>query len=57
MQPFALSIRSNVNIQTTKFKVQHPKPFFFVKIIQTYETKRALIGFLLTPFWLAKDAL
>jgi hypothetical protein len=57
MQPFALCIRSKVNIQTTKFNVQNPKSPFFAKIIQTYETKRALIGFLLTPFWLAKDAL
>jgi hypothetical protein len=57
MQPFALSIRSKVNIQTTKFNVQNPNSPFFVKIIQMHETRRALIGFLLTPFWLAKDAL
>jgi hypothetical protein len=50
MQPFALSIRSKVN-------VQNPKSPFFVKIIQIHDTIRALIGFLLTPFWLAKDAL
>jgi hypothetical protein len=29
----------------------------FVNKIQRQEVKRALIGFLLTPFWLAKDAL
>jgi len=29
----------------------------FVNKIQRQEIKRALIGFLLTPFWLAKDAL
>jgi len=57
MQPFTLSIRSKVNIQTTKFNVQNPNSPFFVKIIQIHETIRALFGFQLTPFWLAKDAL
>ncbi len=63
MQPFALCVKSKlcseliaqiikVKVQTSKFKVSS-----FVNKIQRQKIKRALIGFQLTPFWLAKDAL
>ena len=57
MQLFALYVRSKFYIQRSNIKGQSSKLSFFVNKIQRREIKRALIGFQLTPFWLAKDAL